>query len=100
MIPTYGGVLSAIKKALWELVEEYQGVRQSLQGLVEGQKRNIAQLERIGNMMEWKWSLKGENKKKESGDDEKRSEDSPRESQKEGLHHLPLISIVLLFFLV
>ena len=23
MIPTYGGVLSAIKKALWELVEEY-----------------------------------------------------------------------------
>jgi len=27
MIPTYGGVLSAIKKALRELVEEYQGVR-------------------------------------------------------------------------
>jgi len=23
MIPTYGGVLSAIEKALWELVEEY-----------------------------------------------------------------------------
>jgi len=44
--------------------------------------------------------LKGENKKKESGDDEKGSKDSPRESQKEGLHHLPLISIVLLFFLV
>jgi len=30
MIPTYGRVLSAIKKALWELVEEYQGVGKSL----------------------------------------------------------------------
>jgi len=38
MIPTYGGVLSAIKKALWELVE--------------GQERNTAQLERIGAVME------------------------------------------------
>ena len=45
MIPTYGGVLSAIKKALWELVEEYRGVGKSLQDLVEGQERNTAQLE-------------------------------------------------------
>jgi len=36
MISTYGGVLSAIKKALWELVEEYQGVGKSLWDLVEG----------------------------------------------------------------
>jgi len=36
MIPTYGGVLSAIKKALRELVEEYRGVGKSLQDLVEG----------------------------------------------------------------
>ena len=36
MIPTYSGVLSAIEKALWELVEEYQGVGKSLQNLVEG----------------------------------------------------------------
>jgi len=34
MIPTYGGVLSTIEKALRELVEEYQGVRKSLQDLV------------------------------------------------------------------
>ena len=34
MIPTYGEVLSTIEKALWELVEEYQGVRKSLQDLV------------------------------------------------------------------
>jgi len=52
MIPTYGGVLSAIEKALWELVEEYQGVGKSLQDLVEGQERNTAQLERIGAVME------------------------------------------------
>jgi len=33
-------------------VEEYQGVGKSLQDLVEGQKRNMAQLERIGAIME------------------------------------------------
>ena len=52
MIPTYGGVLSTIEKALRELVEEYQGVRKSLQDLVEGQERNTGQLERIGAAME------------------------------------------------
>jgi len=52
MIPTYGGVLSAIEKVLWELVEEYQEVRKSLWDLVEGQRRNTAQLERIGAAME------------------------------------------------
>ena len=36
MIPTYGRVLSAIEKVLWELMEEYQGVRKSLWDLVEG----------------------------------------------------------------
>ena len=30
MIPTYGMVLSAIEKALWELVEEYWGIKKSL----------------------------------------------------------------------
>jgi len=52
MIPTYDRVLSTIEKALWELVEEYQGVEKSLRDLVEGQKRNTAQLERIGAAME------------------------------------------------
>ena len=54
MIPTYGRVLSAIEKALRELVEEYWEVRKSFQDLVEGQERNMAQLERIGTMMEWR----------------------------------------------
>ena len=36
MIPTYGGVLSAIEKALRKLVEEYQEVGKSLWDSVEG----------------------------------------------------------------
>ena len=52
MISTYGGVLSAVKKALQELVEEYQGVRKSLWDLVEGQERNVALLERIRAIIE------------------------------------------------
>ena len=83
MIPTYGGVLSAIEKALQELIEEYQGVGKSLWDLVEGQERNIAQLERIKATIEWRWGLKGGNKKEESRDDEKESEDGPGESQEE-----------------
>jgi len=42
MISTYGGVLSAIEKALWKLVEEYQRVGKFLWDLVEGQERNTA----------------------------------------------------------
>ena len=52
MIFTYGRVLSTIEKALQKLMEEYRGVRKSLQDLVEGQERNMAQLERIGAAME------------------------------------------------
>jgi len=60
MIPTYGGVLSAIEKALRKLVEEYQRVGKSLRDLVEGQERNTAQLERIGAAIEWRWGLEEE----------------------------------------
>jgi len=83
IIPTYGGVLSAIEKALWKLVEEYQGVGRSLRDLVEGQERNTAQLERIGAVMEWRWGSEEESGK-ESGDDAEGSEDGPRESQEGG----------------
>jgi len=84
MIPTYGGVLSAIEKVLWELVEEYRGVRKSLQDLVKGQERNMAQLERIGATMEWRWGSEEENGKEENRDDERESENGSRESQEEG----------------
>jgi len=80
MIPTYGRVLSAIEKILRKLMEEYQGVGKSLWDLVEGQERNMAQLERIGAMMEWRWSSEEESRK-ENRDEEEGSEDGPRESQ-------------------
>ena len=83
MIPTYGRVLSAIEKALWELMEEYRGVRKSLRDLVEGQERNTAQLERIGATMERRWGSEEESGK-ENGDEEEGSEDGPRESQERG----------------
>ena len=84
MIPTYDRVLSAVKKALWELMEEYQGVRKSLWDLVEGQERNMAQLKRIGATMEQRWGSKEEVGKEESRDDMEGSEDGPGESQEEG----------------
>ena len=33
--------------------------------------------------MEWRWSLEGENRKEESGDEEMGFENGPRESQEE-----------------
>jgi len=65
-------------------VEEYQGVRRSLWDLVEGQKRNMAQLERIGAAIEQRWGSERENGKEESRDEEEGSKDSSGESQEEG----------------
>jgi len=98
MIPTYSGVLSAIEKALRELVEEYQGVGKSLWDLVEGQERNTAQLERIRAAMEQRWGLEGESGKEESGDDVEGSEDGPGESQERGTPSSAPVSILVLFF--
>ena len=83
MIPTYGGILSAIEKALWKLVEEYRGVGKSLWDLVEGQERNTTQLERIGATMERRWGSEEESRK-ESRDEEEGSKDGPGESQEGG----------------
>jgi len=84
MIPTYGGVLSAIEKALRELMEEYRGVGKSLRDLVEGQEKNTAQLERIGAAMERRWGSAGKSRKEQDGDDTEGSEDGPGESQEGG----------------
>jgi len=54
IISTYSEILSAIEKVLWNLIKEYQGIRKSLQDLVEGQKRNTAQLARIGAIVNWR----------------------------------------------
>jgi len=83
MIPTYGRVLSAIEKALQELMEEYRGVGKSLRDLVEGQEKNMAQLERIGAIMEWRWGSEEESRK-ENRDEEEGSKDGPGESQERG----------------
>ena len=66
MIPTYGGVLSAIEKALCELMED--------------QERNTAQLERIRAAMEQRWGSEEVVRKEESRDDTEGSEDGPGES--------------------
>jgi len=65
-------------------MEEYRGVGKSLRDLVEDQERNMAQLERIGTMMERRWGSEGESRKEENRDDVEGSEDGPRESQEEG----------------
>ena len=52
--------------------------------LVEGQERNMAQLERIGATMEWRWSSEEENGKEKSRDNAEGFEDGPREIQEEG----------------
>jgi len=52
--------------------------------LVEGQKRNTVQLERIGAAMEQRWGLEGENEKEENRDEEEGSKDGLGESQEEG----------------
>ena len=54
MISIYSRVLSAIEKALWEVMEEHQGIVKSLQDLVEVQDRNMAQLVRIGAIVQWR----------------------------------------------
>ena len=58
----------------------------------------MAQLERIGAMMEQRWGLEEESGK-ENRDKEKGSEDGPGESQEGGLCCLPSVSILVLFFL-
>jgi len=88
MIPTYGRVLSAIEKTLWELVEEYRGVGKSFQDLVEGQERNMAQLERIGAVMEQRWGSEEESGK-ENRDEEEGSKDGPRKSQQKRTIEFP-----------
>ena len=85
MISIHVEVLSAIEKTLQELMEKYHGVRRFLWDLIEDQKRNTAQLVRVGAIMEQRWCLKRDsqnsNKKdKEDRDMEEGSGDGPRES--------------------
>ena len=98
MIPTYGGILSAIEKALQELVEEYWGVGKSLRNLVEGQEKNMAQLERIGAMMEQRWDLEGEVRKEENRDNMEGPRMALEKVRRRELCRPPPVSIVVLLF--
>jgi len=51
--------------------------------LVESQERNTVQLERIGAVIEWRWSSEEESGK-ENGDEEEGSKDGSGESQERG----------------
>ena len=44
----------------------------------------MAQLERIGAAMEWRWGLERESRKEENRDEEEGFKNGPRESQEEG----------------
>ena len=82
-------ILSAIEKALQNLVTEYQSIGKFLQNLVEGQERNMAQLAKIGAAVDWRWCLKkysqssNKKSKEEDKDDKKRSEKGSKKNQKE-----------------
>jgi len=51
---------------------------------VEGQERSMAQLEKIGAAIEWRWGSEEESGKEENRDDVEGSEDGPGESQERG----------------
>jgi len=95
MIPTYGGVLSAIEKALRELMEEYQGV-----GTWWRARRGI--------WPNWRglgprWSGDGDRKERAG---KRRMEMmwrgprmAPEKVRRRGLRCPPPVSILVLFFL-
>ena len=60
-------------------MEEYRGVGKSLWDLMKGQERSMAQLERIGAAIEWRWGSEEESGKEENGDEEEGSKDGPGE---------------------
>ena len=96
MVPTYGRVLSAIEKALWELVEKYWGV-----GTWWRARRGI-QPNWTGLGLQW--SRDGAQKKRVG---ERRTEVTRRglrmalgKIRRRKLHRLPPVSILVLFFLI
>jgi len=58
---------------------------------VEGLKKNMAQLARIGAMVEWRYDLKEKNEEKDENN-KKRSKDGSGESQEEVEMKTPLFT--------
>jgi len=65
---------------------------------VEGQERNTAQLERIGAVIEQRWSLKEEVRKEESGDDAGGLRMAPEKVRRRRLRHPPPVRLVVSCF--
>ena len=78
MTSTYSKVLSIVEKVLQDIVKEYKSIEKSLQNIMEDQNRNIAQLVRIGTVVEQRWGSK-----KDLQDDGEKSEDK-EDKEEEG----------------
>ena len=78
MTSIYSRVLSIVEKVLQDIVKEYKSIEKSLQNIMEDQNRNIAQLVRIGTVVEQRWGSK-----KDLQDDGEKSEDK-EDKEEEG----------------
>ena len=78
MTSIYSKVLSIVEKVLQDIVKEYKSIEKSLQNIMEDQNRNIAQLVRIGTVVEQRWGSK-----KDLQDDGEKSEDK-EDKEEEG----------------
>ena len=84
MTSTYSRVLSIVEKVLQDIVKEYKSIEKSLQNIMEDQNRNIAQLVRIGAVVEQRWGSKKDlqDDGEKSEDKENREEEGPKNNSR------------------
>ena len=84
MTSTYSRVLSIVEKVLQDIVKEYKSIEKSLQNIMEDQNRNIAQLVRIGAVVEQRWGSKEDlqDDGEKSEDKENREEEGPKNNSR------------------
>ena len=84
MTSIYSKVLSIVEKVLQDIVKEYKSIEKSLQNIMEDQNRNIAQLVRIGTVVEQRWGSKKDlqDDGEKSEDKENREEEGPKNNSR------------------
>ena len=84
MTSIYSKVLSIVEKVLQDIVKEYKSIEKSLQNIMEDQNRNIAQLVRIGAVVEQRWGSKEDlqDDGEKSEDKENREEEGPKNNSR------------------
>ena len=84
MTSIYSKVLSIVEKVLQDIVKEYKSIEKSLQNIMEDQNRNIAQLVRIGAVVEQRWGSKKDlqDDGEKSEDKENREEEGPKNNSR------------------